>query len=73
VGAGKQQLCGHDVLPYQPHVVPRGYGLEDFHGIIIELPHLFDHDDRIGPQRERVAGIHIVEAPLRRHVWGNMP
>ncbi len=42
-------------------MIPGRYRLEDFHRMLIDLVHLLDHDDRIGPRRQCVPGIHVFE------------
>ena len=61
VAARQQRLGGDDVLADQADVLPGRGGVSDFH-LGVALPeHLLDHDDRVGPGRQRAAGVHILK------------
>ena len=64
VVARQQQLGRHHVLTHQAHVLPGGGGLVDGHGVPALVAHLLDHDHRVGPGRQRLAGVQPGEAPF---------
>ncbi len=70
VGARQEQFRGDDILANQSDVIPWRHRLENLHRFIIELPHVFNHDDCVGPSRERVARVHISEGTRPRILQG---
>ena len=56
VPLGEQQLGGADVLADRAHVLPGRGGSPDLRRAVHPVD-VLAHDDRVGPVRERVAGV----------------
>ena len=55
--AGKQQLCGRDVLAQRPDVLIGRYRCLDLDRPLVDLMDDLDHDDRVELVGNRVAGV----------------
>ena len=68
MGTGQQQLGGDDVFTDQAHMIPRRHRFENLDGGRIDLVHFLDHDDGVGPGRQRVTGIDIAKSIGTRRI-----